>query len=152
MDITGNSVVKMLKNANLKKGFNGFQIASIPLEICFIVFKIQHVNQIRQCKFTHCQYETKVYKTRYIFAIVFYDHAQINYRVNRALLMETCQSKNYTMIFPLCTKIQEKVILRVGESGRFFQWSYPTLFTFIPVTNWLTVYGFLEVFLLVYYQ
>ena len=61
-----------------------------------------------------------LYKTRYIFAIVFYDHAQINYRVNRALLMETCQSKKYTMIFPLCTKIQEKVILRVGESGRFF--------------------------------
>ena len=99
MDITGNSVVKMLKNANLKKGFNGFQIASIPLEICFIVFKIQHANYIRQCIFTHCQYETKVYKTRYIFAIVFYDHAQINYRVNRALLMETCQSKNYTIFF-----------------------------------------------------
>lgn len=39
----------------------------------------------------HCQYETKVYKTRYIFAIVFY--AQINYRVNRALLMETAKVK-----------------------------------------------------------
>ena len=109
MDITGNSVVKMLKNANLKKGFNGFQIASIPLEICFIVFKIQHANQIRQCKFTHGQYETKVYKTRYIFAIVFYDHAQINYRVNRALLMETCQSKNYTMIFRYARKFKKRL-------------------------------------------
>ena len=30
---------------------------------------------------------------------VLYDHAQMNYRVNRALVMETCQSKNYTIFF-----------------------------------------------------
>lgn len=35
MDITGNSVVKMLKNANLKKALMVFQIASIPLENIF---------------------------------------------------------------------------------------------------------------------
>ena len=40
----------------------------------------------------HPRYETKDYKTRYIFTIVCYEHAQMNYRVNRALLMETCQS------------------------------------------------------------
>ena len=58
---------------------------------------------------------------------VLYDHAQMNYRVNRALLMETCQREiilffltQYLLIFPLCTKLQEKVILTVGESGRLF--------------------------------
>ena len=30
MDITGNSVVQMLKNANLKKGFNGFSNSQHP--------------------------------------------------------------------------------------------------------------------------
>ena len=68
-----------------------FQIISISLENMF--HRIQNpACKLYWCNFTHCQYEIKVYKTRYIFVIVFYDHAQMNYRVNRALLMETCQS------------------------------------------------------------
>ena len=35
MDITGNSVVKMLKNANLKKGFNGFSNTQHPFRKYF---------------------------------------------------------------------------------------------------------------------
>ena len=45
------------------------------------------------------RHETKDYKTRYIFTIVFYEHAQMNNRVNRALLMETYQSENCTIFF-----------------------------------------------------
>ena len=48
--------------------------------------------RIELVQWIHPWYETKDYKTRYILTIVCYEHAQMNYRVNRALLMETCQS------------------------------------------------------------
>ena len=38
MDITGNSVVKMLKNANLKKGFNGFSNSQHPFRKYFSLY------------------------------------------------------------------------------------------------------------------
>ena len=84
--------------------------------------------RIELVQWIHPLHETKDYKTRYIFTIVFYEHAQMNNRVNRALLMETYQSENctiflgksYNMIFPLCTTSHEKGIVRVGESGGLF--------------------------------
>ena len=53
--------------------------------------------RIELVQWIHTWYETEDYKTRYIFTIVFYEHAQMNNRVNRALLKETCQSKNCTI-------------------------------------------------------
>ena len=79
-----------VKNANIKKGFIGFHITNISLENVSSYSKSSM--RIELVQWIHPWYETKDYKTRYILTIVCYEHAQMNYRVNRALLMETCQS------------------------------------------------------------